>query len=314
MLLMKMRINLNKAVFIGCAVLLFGCSKPEERSGQPLVFVSIPPQAGILKAFAGDDLDVRTLVGEGQSPHAYEPTARQLAALGEAEILFTIGVPFETALLKKIRPLYPDLKIVPTDTGMVKRHMNAEHAHDHAEEHDHADHAEEHDHAAACEACGGHEGDDPHVWLHAGNAAVMAQNMFQALQESGAGDADKLQALQQSLRTLDEETAARLAPFKGRRFYVFHPSFGYFADAYGLEQIAIELDGKSPSPRQLADLVESARADGVKVVFVQKQFPTESARAVADAIGGTAAPLDPLAEDVMASLNQIAEAIASSYE
>jgi len=110
-------------------------------------------------------------------------------------------------------------------------------------------------------------------------------------------------------RQLDDDIRAMLAPYAGSRFYVFHPSFGYFADAYGLEQIPVELDGKAPSPRQLVALVEQAKADGVKVVFVQKQFPSGSAKAIADAIGGTVVQLDPLAEDVVANLRLIAESL-----
>ncbi len=276
-------------------LLLAGCAPQQESANdQPTVFVSIRPQAGILKALVRDDVEVRTLVGEGQSPHAYEPTARQLAALGGADVLFTVGVPFEQALLKKIRPLYPDLPIVAADARIVKRAV--------ADGHVCTDHA--HDHGAP----------DPHVWLSPEPARIIAENMFAYLQDQGLADAQKYEAYIASLEELQHELETRLAPYKAQRFYVFHPSFGYFADAYGLVQVAIELDGKSPSPRQLADLIEMAQVDGVKVIFVQKQFPVESATAVANAIGGEVVQLDPLAEDVAANLRRIAEAIASSYE
>jgi zinc transport system substrate-binding protein len=270
------------------SVLLFGCAPQQERgrSEAPSVFVSIPPLAGLLRAIAGDHVQIRTLVGEGQSPHAYEPTARQLAALGEADILFTIGVPFEKALAEKVRPLYPGLEIVATDAGIEKRAMP-------------------HHNGEACTHSHGEP--DPHVWLDPVNAIRIATRMAEALDQNPTELIGKLEQI-------DKAASERLAPFEGKRFYVFHPSFGYFADRYGLEQVPIELDGKSPSPRQLAGLIEQAQADGVKVVFVQKQFPAESARAVADAIGGAVVQLDPLAEDVVANLGQIAEAIRASYE
>ena len=276
--------------------LLLGCAPEKDASGpgRPLVYVSIPPQAGLLKAMTGDDVEIRTLVREGQSPHAYEPTARQLAALGGADLLFTIGVPFERALMKKVRPLYPELPIIGTDAGLIKRAMPHEH------------------HGEACTH--GHGESDPHCWLSAPNCRKIAAAMFQALEAKGLADPEKYHALVQSLEKLDAETEARLKPFKGRRFYVFHPSFGYFADRYGLQQVPIELDGKSPSPRQLADLIESAQVDGVKVVFVQKQFPADSARTVAQAIQGRVVQLDPLDEDVVANLKRIAESIAQALE
>jgi len=281
------------------AVLIAGCTPTEQTTSEnPTVFVSIPPQAGLLKAIVGEYMEVRTLVGEGQSPHAYEPTARQLAALGEADVLFTMGVPFEQALLKKIKPLYPDLPIIGTDAEIIKRSM----PHDHHGEHCTHDHGEM----------------DPHVWLSAENAIMIATAMVETLQdidpENRSAYAANHDELIQTLENLHIETAEQLTPFKGKRFYVFHPSFGYFADAYGLEQVAIEVDGKSPSPRQLGDLIENAKIDGVKVIFVQKQFPMESARAIANEMDGQVVQLDPLAEDVVANLHQIADAIVDSYK
>ncbi|MDZ8117867.1 metal ABC transporter solute-binding protein, Zn/Mn family [Pontiella agarivorans] len=282
-------------ILILASLLLAGCSpKQTAETEHPTVFVSIPPQAGILKTLVGDTMEIRTLVGEGQSPHSYEPTARQLAALGDANMLFTVGVPFEEALLKKIRPLYPDLPIIETDDAIEKRVMP------------HAHHGEECSH--------NHGESDPHIWLSARNVVKMASAMQKKLESSGLANQVQYDALIHTLKILDAETTEKLAPYKAERFYVFHPSFGYFADAYGLVQVPIELDGKSPSPRQLANLIEMAQTDGVKVIFVQKQFPMESARAVADAIGGRVVQLDPLDEDVVANLRQIAEAVVSSYE
>ncbi|MDF7800469.1 zinc ABC transporter substrate-binding protein [Pontiellaceae bacterium B1224] len=289
-------------LFLSAILLFSGCSKQEQKNEKPIIFVSIQPQAGLLKSLVGDNADVRTLVGEGQSPHSYEPTARQLAALGEAKMLFTVGVPFEKSLLTKIKPLYPQLPIIGTDAQIEKRLMGQEHHH-----HDEDEEEGDHDHED-------HGGPDPHVWLSAVNAKLITETMYAALEEDGLADPVAYTNLIQTLETLDSSMAKQLAPYKGSRIYVFHPAFGYFADRYGLVQVPIELDGKSPSPRQLGDLIEAAQVDGVKVIFVQKQFPVESAAAVADAIGGSVVQLNPLDEDVVANLQQITEAIKSSYQ
>lgn len=282
-------------ILILSVILLFGCSPKQDRSdhGKPTVFVSIPPQAGLAKAIVGEAVHVGTLVGEGQSPHAYEPTAKQLAELGNADILFTVGVPFEQALLKKIRPLYPNLRIVETDAGISKRSMP--HAH-------HGEHCT-HDHGAP----------DPHVWLTPENSTMIAGALYTELKAYGI-EPTEFEALKSALTNLNDTMVRKLEPFSGSRFYVFHPSFGYFADRYGLKQIPIELEGKAPSPRQLAELIDQAKADQVKIIFVQKQFPSGSADAVAKAIDGHVVYLDPLAEDVIDNLRQISEAIAHSYE
>jgi zinc transport system substrate-binding protein len=83
---------------------------------------------------------------------------------------------------------------------------------------------------------------------------------------------------------------------KDMAFMVFHPAWGYFAEAYGLRQIPVEIEGKEPKPAQMRRLIEHARAKGVKVIFVQPQFSTKSAGIIAKAIGGQvvfANPLDP---------------------
>jgi len=147
---------------------------------------------------------------------------------------------------------------------------------------------------------------------------AIAEYICHALEKTDPGHMDEYRMnfarLAGELKQLDIEIKEMLAPCKGNRFYVFHPSFGYFSDAYGLEQIPVELDGKAPSPRQLAALIEQAKADGAKVVFVQKQFPADSAKAIADALDGTVVQLDPLAEDSVANLRLIAESIAQTLE
>ncbi len=279
---------------------LLGCS-PEKREttpSKPIVFTSIIPQAGLVKAIVGDQIEVVALVGEGQSPHTYEPTARQLTKLGSAQALFTLGVPFEQALLKKIRLLYPELPIIGTQAGIQPRILPHAH-HDETCQHAHAE-------------------TDPHIWLSPLNALAIAENMLQTLEqidpEHAALYRQNMDALANELNQIDTELRTRLAPYKGSRFYVFHPSFGYFADTYGLEEVSIELDGKSPSPRQLAQLNEQAKSEGVKVIFVQKQFPADSAKAIADALDCTVLQLDPLAEDVVANLHKIADSLMLALE
>ena len=96
---------------------------------------------------------------------------------------------------------------------------------------------------------------------------------------------------------------------KTRHFLVFHPSWAYFARDYGLEQVSIEVDGKSPRPMDLARTIARAREMGVRTVFVQKQFDTAAAEVVAREIRGRVAPLDPLSEDWPGNLLAVARAL-----
>jgi len=96
------------------------------------------------------------------------------------------------------------------------------------------------------------------------------------------------------------------------RFLVFHPAFGYFASAYGLRQVAIEEEGKAPGPARLAAVIEAAKADGIKVVFVEPQFSSSAARTIASAIGGEVVVIDPLAADWPAGMQAIARAFGEA--
>ena len=157
---------------------------------------------------------------------------------------------------------------------------------------------------------------DPHVWLDPQNLEKMASAIAEALTtadpEHAAVYRQNFNTLQEKLRRLHQEIRQRLAPFQGATFFVFHPAFGYFAHAYDLHQEAVEIEGKTPSPKQLYALVRHAKADNIKVLFVQPQFDRKNAQTVARAIKGKLLELDPLAEDVELNLRRMAEAIRSA--
>ncbi len=264
---------------------------------EPLsVFVSVPPQAYIAERIGGEHVAVEVLVRPGQEPHTFEPTPKQILALSRAKLFLRIGIPFETRLLEKIQASHPDLKVVDTTKGIEKRRLTVnELSHD-----EHSADQEEH-----------HEGEpDLHVWMAPPLVEILAQNTAGAFTEVDPSHAEKyeqnFQAFLKDVRAVHEKIKRNLLPFKGRSFYVFHPAFGYFADTYGLRQEAVEIQGKSPSPRQLSDLIRKAKAENVKVIFVQPQFDKRGAEVVADAIGGVVLPLDPLAKDLLKNFEEIA--------
>ena len=115
------------------------------------------------------------------------------------------------------------------------------------------------------------------------------------------------------LKKIDQEISAKLTPYKGRTFFVYHPAFGYFANAYGLKQRAIELNGREASPAQLAQITKEAKAGNISTIFIQEQFNPGSAKALARQIGGVAAPLDPLAADICENFIKIARSLESGF-
>lgn len=283
-------------------------------AGRITVFTSILPQEYFVERIGGDRVEVLALVTPGSSPATYEPTPRQMAALSEAKIFFRIGVPFENAFVPKLEGAAEGLRIVDTREGITLRQMKVRHHHNGAgdEGHTHegeAHHKGHHEHAV---------GTDPHVWLSPRLVKVQARTIADALIElDPAGKAayeQNLAAFLKDLGTLDAHLVDALAPVKGKTFMVFHPAWGYFADAYGLEQEPIEIEGKDPSGRQIARMIEVAKDEDVRVIFVQPQFSTKSAKRIAEAIGGAVVPIDPLARDYAGNLERVAAAVREALQ
>jgi zinc transport system substrate-binding protein len=274
------------------------------------VFVTIPPQKWLSEKLGGDLVNTEVLIAKGEDPHTFEPRPRQMAALSKSKIYFTLDLELESLLVKKLKKNAPGVHIYDSAEG-VTGESQEHNDHDLHDEHDsHDSHEADED--------GHHHSEDPHIWLSPSNLITVAENMSKALVEHDSANSEayavNLKALKAELKQLDADIRKRLTPFEGSSFYVFHPSFGHFAKSYGLQQIAVEIEGKSPQPKQLSALIAQAKKDKVKVIFVQPQFDTRSAIAVANAIGGEVVPLDALAEDVEANLLIMSQKIESALK
>jgi zinc transport system substrate-binding protein len=265
------------------------------------VFVSILPQQYLVQQIGGEHVDVQVMVAPGASPATYEPKPRQMAALSRARLYFAIGVPFETAWLDKIAAANPAMQVVHTEEGIRKRPM-VEHPHEGGPDGD-ADHN-------PAESRHGHGILDPHIWLSPPLVKLQAATIMEALMAADPAHAADYERngrrFQAAIDTLDQDLKKIFAGQAGRRFMVFHPSWGYFAAAYGLVQVPIELEGKDPKPAQLQALIQYARQHRIKVIFVQPQFSRRSAAIVAAEIGGRVVLADPLALDWMENLRHVA--------
>ena len=266
------------------------------------VFVSITPQKFFLEQIGKDRVDVQVMVEPGASPHSYEPKPGQMVAISKARVYFATGVSFEKAWLKKISASNPKMMVVHTDHGIKKLPMAA---HDHGEE-KHHDEAH-HDHGAL----------DPHIWLSPPLVMVQARTILTALQEVDPVHRSIYEANYQAFVTmlegLDRALRSIFAGKKGLEFMVFHPAWGYFAEAYGLKQVPIEIEGKDPKPAQLKKLIDHARERNIKVIFVQPQFSSKSAEQVAREIGGEVAFVDPLALNWADNLREVAAKFKAAF-
>ncbi len=276
------------------------------------VYVSIAPQKYFVQQIGKDLVDVQVMVSPGASPATYEPKPRQMAGISKAKAYFSIGVPFESRWLNKIAAANPLMKVVATDQGVQKIPMAAGYHLGGVRDADHhdgqGDAEDDHDH--------GEGGLDPHIWLSPPLVKIQARHILTGLQEIDPAHGGQYERnyhdFLRAIDLLDQQLKQKFAGVKDRRFLVFHPSWGYLAQAYGLKMTAIEVQGKDPKPAQLEALIGYARHEGIKVVFVQPQFSARSARLIAGEIGGKAAFADPLAENWADNLLSVAEQIRAA--
>ena len=267
------------------------------------VFVSIPPQSYFVQQIGKDLVDVHVLVEAGADPHTYEPKPQQMVALSKAVLYFAIGIEFETAKLAKITAVNPRMHVVHTDHGVMKLPIDA-HGH-----HNMKDNRGENHHQGSL---------DPHIWLSPPLVMLQARSILTALQAVDPAHRSIYEANYRAfildVVDLDAQLRAIFDGLKGSPFMVFHPSWGTFAHTYGLNQVPIEIEGKSPKPARLKELIERARSNRIKVVFAQPQFSSKSAEQISKAIGGRVAVVDPLAQDWANNLRQVAEEFKHAFE
>ncbi len=298
-------------------LIISGCSRNNDKqipeSSRLKIFTSILPQKYFVERIGGDNVDVSVLVQPGKSPATYEPTPSQVIELSSADIFFSIGVPFEKGFLESIRESLDEIYMKDVSDRVNKREI-VKHSHD--EEEDHIEgHEDEHDQDEDEHEHGG--GKDPHIWLSVNASKIMAENIYLSLSDKDPENREyyreNYNKLISELDKSGADIAEMLAPYKGMRFFVFHPSFGYFADDYGLEQVAIESGGKEPSPAYLEKIISEAKEEGVKVIIAQPEFSRKSAEVIADAIDGEVLLLNPLDPDYFNTLKSIAEGIERAF-
>ena len=268
---------------------------------KPIVSTTIMPTKFFIEQIAGDELEINVMVPSSADPHTYEPKPSQMKMLEKSDLYFEVGVEFDEIWLKKIAPDFKNVKFVKTQENIEKIAMNSHHDHDHEKDHDH-------DHGNL----------DPHVWLDPILVKTQSKNILNALCEKYTQKCEKFNAnfyaFEKKLDELDEFAKANLKDLKEAKFIVYHPSWGYFATRYDLEQIAIEIEGKEPKPADLAKLIEEAKEENAKVIFVAPQFSKKAAIAVAAASGANVEEIDHLSGDWLNEMKKTIEIISKSLK
>lgn len=266
--------------------------------------VSIVPQKVFVEAIGGEFVTVEVMVLPGKDPHSYEPKPSQMKAIDAAQLYFTIGVEFEGAWMKKFVNQNKKMKIVDSSKGIEKLSLK---------ENDHDEHKSHKGHEGHK-----HTGFDPHVWTNPENIKLIAKNIVEALIAFDGEHKEQFMAnytaFLAKVDAADTQVKEALKEVqKGSKFMVFHPSWGYFAHQYGLEQVAIEVEGKEPKPKVLALILKEAREEKVKAIFTQPEFSDKSAKQIADELKIDVIKISPLASEWDTNLITLAKAIAKQH-
>lgn len=267
------------------------------------VLVSIPPQTYFVQRIGGELVEVASMLPPGAFPHTFEPTAKQMKALSQAELYVRIQVEFEQAWWDKIVAANPGMSVVDSTQTIDWLEGTAHHHEEGTEEA-----KDEHE----------HNGRDPHVWLSPAAVKLQTEAIYQGLIHVDPVHKDTyLRNKEQfvaDLEALDQEIRQILAGLKNRTFMVFHPSWAYFARDYQLQQLSIELEGKEPSAAEMAQIMKTAQAQNIRAIFVQPQTSKRSAEIIASQIGAQVKVLDPLAADWLENLRRVAQTLAESLQ
>lgn len=267
---------------------LFACkSNQKANKDKHLITVSIPPQKYFIEQIVGDQFPVNVMLAPGASPADYEPTAKQVQDLNNSGIYFYVGhLGFEKSWMKKFSETAKDVEYISCSKQIdLLRSDVIEHVHEDGSH---------------------HHGTDPHIWTSPENVKTISRTMCTALIEKYPEKAAEFEA---NLHTfisridqLDNSIRSVLTDSISNSFMIFHPALGYYARDYHLKQYAIEFEGKSPSPAHMKKMIDIARDKSISTIFVQTQFETTKAEAVAREINAEVVTIDPLAENWLAEM------------
>jgi len=272
-------------------VFVISCTQEGEASDKIGIIVTIPPQAEFAEKVGGENVDVTIMVPPGASPHTYDPTPSQIVEVARAEIYAKVGsgINFELVWIDKLTAQNDDILIVDCSEGVQLIEMAG------IEEHEEEDHA--------------HGTMDPHIWMSPMNARIMVQNICDGLVQVDPANRAYYEANRDayllSLEQLDQDIRDGLSQVTNRIFMVYHPAFGYFAEAYDLTMLPIEAEGKEPTAAELVRLIDTAKEHNIKIIFASPQFNPQSAEVIADKIGGRVVFIDSMARDYINNLRTL---------
>lgn len=287
----------TKIYIILFAIIFSACIPKKFEIDKNHISVSINPQKYFIERIARDYYSVNVLVPSGSSPATYEPTARQVKEVTKSVSYMKIGnIGFEKAWMERFSKI--NKKMTVTDMSKGINLIRGEQV-------KHGDHF--------------HDGGvDPHIWLSLKSAKIIAKNTLNALiilePSLKEGFVNNYVDLITEIDKVEKDIIEMLSPYEGKSFLIYHPALGYFARDFNLNQIAIELEGKTPTPAHLKNVVDKSQEENIRVIFIQKEFDAENAKVIATEIGAEIIEIFPLSENWLNEIKITSEKLKAAFE
>jgi len=284
---------MRRIFYLLIPLFLTSCHNNAADTGNKIITVSIAPFSYFVEQIAGNDFTVNVMVPVGADPHTYEPFPDQIIKLRKSVGYISNGyLGFEMNWLDRFYDTNQTMKRLNLGESIVP--LASEHHHE-----------------------GGHiEGADPHYWVSPKCALAMASSVKAFLCELNPAGKQKYEAncniLNSKIRELDSLAGKLFSSDQVKSFMIYHPNLAYVARDYGLEEIPVEFEGKEPSPSRMKDLIDRARKEKLKIIFVQVEYDKKNAKAIAGETGARVVSIDPLSADWFKSTKDIINAIHES--
>lgn len=268
------------AAAVGMVLAMGGCGKAQEQSadGKLRVITTNFPPYDFVRQISGGECEVEMLLTGGQDSHSYEPTAKDIIRINEADLFICTGGESDSWVEKIADSLDGDLKIL----RMID-YIEPIEVHDHEEEHSEEEHEEHDEHGAEY---------DEHVWTSPLNAVKISEAISEALCEADGKNAEKYKAGFESykaeLSLLDKDMRAAADSLTKPLIFGDRFPFAYLARDYGIEYYAAFSGCSSetePSAAKMTELIDRAKETGAKAIYYI-EFSTEKvAKTIAEAVG-----------------------------
>lgn len=278
---------------------LFSCNSPKNRNKtdeKPVVTVSILPLKTFVEEIAGNDFEINLLLPPGSSPANFTLVPSQLKNIARSEVWFRIGhIGFEYSWRDKIEQANRSMKVVNLSEGLD---LISDEYLPSGEKSKLA-------------------GINPHTWLSPTLVKQMASRITEELlllnpEKKGEYQENSARFIAK-INELESEIKSALKDFENRQFIMFHPSLSYFAREYGLVQYSLEPGGKEPTPQRMAALVDFAKEEGIRAIYIQSDFDREQARVFAEEIDGEVVQMWPLNPAWFENLREITELLTEHF-